>query len=250
MKNMLLVLVIVAFCFGLAQAQDTSSPTFKQHSVGINHSYDATSMLSTDDYYYFEYFKKGSHRVAYGYSAAALYQYRPVKWFSVEAGIEYNSTKTRVVDGFPFDAIFHQAFDPAPSLFEMEFNRSISRFGVPINLRWHYQKNRWGFYGLAGVVFTTNHMRNYSFDEYYLEGEKLNYIEEHSFKDNFGMGLTAGLGVEYSITPHWLLRMEPRFRIYNVAKSTPIGYFYQSPPQNHYWAAGLNLGVYYGFGKY
>ncbi len=229
----------------LAHAQDTA-PAFKKHSVGINHSYDITSLLSNDNEYYYT----DNQRVAYGYSAALLYQYRPVQWFSVETGVEYNSTKTRVMEGFPYDAKFHQAMDFDPAAMDMDFTRSINRFAVPLNLRWHGQKGRWGFYGLTGVVFTANHLLQYQFDaDFFRDGETYNYIHEAGFKNNLGLGLTAGVGVEYQIKPNWLLRAEPRFRVYNIAKPDRSDIYYQNPPQNHYWAAGLNVGVYYGFGK-
>lgn len=238
------VFALILFLLALACSTDaqTSESLFKKHAVGLNVSNDLTSQFEDNGLYPY-----GSNHARYGYSAALLYQYRPIKWFSMETGFEYNYTNKHVVDGLPYDAEFIRFVDAWDMVFSMEFNRSISRMAIPLNFRWHWHSQRWGFYALTGVVFTVNHIRHYDFEGY--RKETHNYISNQDFKDNFAMGVSAGIGTEYSITPNWMLRMEPRFRVYNVATPDRTNYYGYTPPTEHYWAMGLNLGLYYGFGK-
>lgn len=233
----------------------TNEPIEKyyKHMVGVNFSNDITSQV--ENYKQHEAYSgedmSYSYDPQYGYSAALLYQYRPAEWFSVETGLEYNSTK------------HHQDFihsNPMNCWDGTEYNNNIAclydltsrreRLAVPLNLRWYYQKNKWGIYALTGLEFSFDTRRT---DKYLVAdwGEAEKVIGNYSANKTFGLGISAGFGFEYLLGKNFVLRAEPRFRLYDVVRPhRPAfsNYNLKSDYWEMHYAVGLNLGIYYGFG--
>lgn len=238
MKKQFFSLVILVLISGVIMAQSG----FKKHSVGINVSNDATSIFRN-----YEIEPEQEFRVQYGYSAAILYQYRPVKWLSIESGIEWNSTAYFLHDDIPyrfFNAMECRSLD----CFQTgQYGMRTNRVAVPINLRGHYQVGRVNLYTLMGITLNSSVGGAYISDEHDNERRWFKF-NERSFSDGFGLGLSAAIGIEYTLSSKLLLRAEPRFRVYDIvspSRKTSIYSFIIEHP----WTAGLNLGIYYGFGK-
>lgn len=233
-----------------AQTEEATVNYF-QHSVGVNFSNDVTSQIENypSDVNGGGIYDEYDYDLQYGYSAALLYQYRPAEWFSVETGVEYNSTK------YYQDYIYANKY----SCFDGEnFNINIfcfydrglrkERIAVPLNLRWYYQKNKWSVYALTGILF--------GFDTYIREADEIeewnrsySALKENTTKQNFGLGISAGVGFECLLARNLMLRAEPRFRLYDVFKPERAAYYSSNKEiKEMHWAVGLNLGIYYGFG--
>ncbi len=228
-------LLFLALCFLVAES--TAQSSFKKHSVGFNFSNDVTSQFDK-----YQLSDSQNRAVKYGYSAALLYQYRPATWFSLETGVEINSTAHQIDDSNP--PIFWQEWPDGRSY----FNR-LNRIGIPINLRWHCQRKRWDFYALTGIVLTTSYSgASNLFNDGDLERVKVKF-KERSFEDGFAIAISTGIGTAYQLTQNWSLSVEPRFRVYDVIDPTRSEFADGTYSGEMPWAVGLNLGVYYGFGK-
>lgn len=227
----------------LAQNATPPATNFQRHMVGLNFSNDITSQKINAGL-----MPNYSYRLQYGYTAALLYQYRVASWFSVESGIEYNSTAWYAdnANSNIMDAWDGQSFNPSISS-RLDFGQRMNRIAIPLNLRGYYQVKRWNFYGLAGLVFSMDWHSTY-LNEISDWNRTYNFTED-GLNGDLGIGITAGIGAEYEINKHFLLRVEPRFRMYDVIKpnrpSFPDGDAIKAYP----WAVGLNMGVYYKFGN-
>ncbi len=247
MKGVFLSIAITVFILQLLVAQEatTPPPAFKRHMVGVNYSNDITSQINN-----LNISEPYKAEVRYGFAAALLYQYRATKWLSVETGIEINNT-TYYLDDPNSDIMTAwngESFDPAISS-RIDYGWRTTRIGVPINLRGYYHKEKWSLYGMAGVVLTTDYLHKtiYEISEWTFTD---NLVGQEKFKDLFGVGVSAGIGAEYEVTKTLVLRMEPRFRVYDIIKpNRRTAYNSSKEIIERDWAVGLNLGIYYGFGK-
>lgn len=232
MKKQFFSILMLVLISGIATAQSS----FKKHSLGLNVSNDISSQFIKDDGW------QNTAKPGYGLAFGAMYQYRPVKLFSIETGLEYNRTSVNMKDSYPDGAHSIDGYDGS---FKWDFRRSMSRIAMPLNLRFHWQgKDKWSLYGLAGAIFAFNHKVSFNWNDA-RDIESYNLMKEYTAKENFNLGLTAGVGAAYNISSNLQLCIEPRFRVYDVAK---IKQLWDSYDYN-YWTVGLNLGVYYGFGK-
>lgn len=238
----------------LAQTNDDKpSVNYYRHSVGVNFSNDVSSQIENypQSGTYAGFDLSYEYEPQYGYSAALLYQYRPADWFSVETGLEYNSTKYHqdFIHSNPMNCWDGEEYSPnIYCLYDVTSRRE--RLAVPLNLRWYYQKNNWGIYALTGLVFNFDTRTT---DKYLVadRGETEKVIGSYSADTTFGLGVSAGLGFEYLLGKNFVLRAEPRFRLYDVARPhRPTFYYYdhETEYKEMHWAFGLNLGIYYGFG--
>lgn len=141
MNNIPILLLLFALANATASAQNneaTLPKTYNKHMVGLNVSNDATSLFSNNNFSDSQMLK-----AQYGYTAALLYQYRPAKWFSVETGIEYNSTMWYLDDENSNVEAFWDGEGYNPSLAGLlDYGQRINRLAVPLNLRWYYQKGK------------------------------------------------------------------------------------------------------------
>lgn len=256
MKRIILNIAAIMFlCLGVTNAQTTTTELvvrYYKHMVGVNFSNDVTAQIEdhpkSGDYGGFDV--SYQYEPEYGYSAALLYQYRPADWFSVETGLEYNSTK------FHLDYLHS---DPLACWDGVEFNNNIAclydlsmrreRMAVPLNLRWYYQKDKWGIYALTGLVFSFDTRTT---DKYLVAdwGETEKVIGTYPADTTFGLGISAGIGFEYLLGKNFVLRAEPRFRLYDVARPHRpefYNYYRESEYKEMHYAVGLNVGIYYGF---
>lgn len=232
MKNLSFLLALLLMCSSLATAQSS----FKKHSLGINVSNDISSQFIKDDGW------QNTAKPGYGLAFGAMYQYRPVKLFSIETGLEYNRTSINMKDSYPYGA---QSINFLDAVFQWDFRRTMSRVAIPLNFRIHWPiKDKWSVYGLAGAVFAFNHKVSFNWNDS-RDIESYNLMKEYTAKENFNFGLTAGVGTAYNISSNLQLCIEPRFRVYDVAK---IRQQWDSYDYN-YWTVGLNLCIYYGFGN-
>lgn len=244
------ILLTALLLFGAnVWAQDgnvTLPQAYNKHMLGVNYSNDVTSVFADKDLL----LDTERYKPQYGYSAALLYQYRPTAWFSAETGFEYNSTMWYIdVENSTHWSVW-DGFGHSPNLAgRLDYGQRVNRWALPLNLRWYYQKGKWSFYALTGVVFTVIYQTKDVFREVPEWNSTTNTIEQDGFADNFGIGVSAGVGAEYRFRPNWILRMEPRFRVYDLKHPMSYGYYKVVSATDRPWAAGLNLGIYYGFGK-
>lgn len=239
MKNLfsLFTLAIVTIC-NLQAQQNNHSDIFKKHAIGINYTNELTSRLDKPKTHEPS---KNYYPLHYGLSVAALYTYRPNKWLSIETGIEYSKSRANLPNLPPDNVYFIMPFEGNCIV-------EVSRISVPINLRVHYAKKRWNIYAMGGLLLSSNLQSKHIYDSYFATTQ-YNLVKLDDFKNNFTVGLSAGVGVERAIGNNLLLRIEPRFRLYNLTTKTDSytkGYYLANDYK--YWAMGLNMGLYYTFG--
>ncbi len=215
-----------------------------KHLIGINYSNDITSRFADGDLGLY------NSPVRYGFAAAVLYQYMPRKWFSAETGLELNST-TYYLDN-PNSNIMTawdgEIFNPVlPN--SLDFGWRTQRLAIPMNFRWHYTKGQWSVYALTGILFNMDFSKKHLYE---IPGwnSTSNLLDGQDFNENFNIGISTGVGAEYTFYKHWVLRLEPRFRTYNLYKPVwNVSYVDDSPIRERDWALGLNVGVYYNLNK-
>ncbi len=223
-------------CFSfLAGNAQIDAPCFGKHSVGINASTDFGSLLTAPQAV------EGSYKPKHGNTVAALYQYRPVKWLSVESGVEYQANRFQKESIYPEGVMW---LAPYVSIEDV----TVHRIGVPVSFRGYLQHKRWSFYAMGQVILATNILRQHHFNVF-AQTDRLNQLERNSFKENLGLGVGVGLGAEYAINHRWMLRLEPRFRVYNLLKTEGWRNYEMFYKEDRQWTAGFNFGVYHTFGK-
>lgn len=239
----IIIFMLLAIMLWLSVKAQNDSPLFRKHALGVNFSNDVTSAFrnyETPDY---------NSPLRYGYAVALLYQYRPLNWLSLETGIEHNST-TYYLDN-P-NSNYMDAWDGTEFVqiwpTRLDFGWRTQRIAIPLNLRWHYQKNRWSAYIMTGAIFTINWSTKHLFEikewEWTAHG-----LKHGKPREEFGIGITTAIGAEYRVTDSWMLRFEPRFRLYDVYRPYQKSTFDVSSFREMPWAFGLNLGLYYQLGK-
>lgn len=237
-------------CLGVTNAQTTTTELvvrYYKHMVGVNFSNDITAQV--ENYKQNEVYSgedmSYSYDPQYGYSAALLYQYRATDWFSVETGLGYNSTKH-------YQNFVHADISKCENLYfsclqDLKLKRE--RLAVPLNLRWYYQKDKWAIYALTGIVlgFDTRSTEGYELTGW---NDPKQVIGSYRADSIFGLGISAGLGFEYLLGKNFVLRAEPRFRLYDLVRPyrpTFSSYARESEYREMHYAIGLNVGIYYGF---
>src|SRR5690606_3852419 len=85
----------------------------------------------------------------YGFALQTTYQYRPATWFSLETGLGYSNyanliTYNRNPLYFVIDLAFSNNENP-------DIDR-IHAVYIPVNLRFHYQHNKVGFFVRTGAT--------------------------------------------------------------------------------------------------
>lgn len=249
MRFSTLLLAALLLCAANAWAQDgdaTLPQSYNKHILGVNYSNDVTSIFADKDLL----LDSERYKPQYGYSAALLYQYRPIAWFSAETGFEYNSSMWYIDEenSTPWSVWDGEGYSRAINGL-LDYGVRANRLAIPLNLRWYYQKGNWSFYALTGTIFTVSHKTKNIYRELEEWNSSLNTLEQDGFVDNFGIGVSAGVGTEYRFKPNWILRMEPRFRVYDLKQPITYSRYWVNNPTDRPWAAGINIGVYYGFGK-
>lgn len=150
---------------------------------------------------------------------AAAQMERGSKAFGPRAG--FVSRNTSVLAGLTFEYSFSRHVRVAPEVDIYFRNKDLDALGVNLNVHFPipFGKERWAFYPLAGVTFTSWSLHGIPQDE----GKDVNnHIN--------GLGITAGAGIEYYCTGSLKLNFESRFNA-----------------MRHYPSAFVNVGISYVF---
>lgn len=245
MRTLIAILSISFMSLTAAQAQETETPGFAKHSFGLNFFNGISSVRIKNS----EVDELLETKVQYATWAEMFYQYRPVKWFSVEVGAGYSSIKFLSDDPrLPYYDFGFSIGGPSPEDMKLVYSERLQQWTVPLNLRWYYQHNQWSVYALTGVLYTNDWRKTIS--NTLNDFERTRYLDdEMTLNWRSSMAVSAGLGAECQVGKRVMLRFEECFRIFDlvhpeVVKGVHYDYVGFFRPFLNNWAVGTNLGVY------
>lgn len=250
----ILTLTILASFIGFMglQAQENEQPTFAKHSVGICFANGTSSIFTKDKPDRNAGLMSAWYKPQYATALGVLYQYRPLRWFSVETGVEYNTSKWKydMIHSDPWSAWDGEGYNQALASIT-DYGQRMHRWAAPVNFRWYYTHHKTSVYALTGLVLTFNWVEffDYEINEWdYTEDQ----IMANKLKQNFSLAASTGVGVEYQATPCLLLRFEGQFRVYDLLKSSRRYTYAYSSTSHEYdinyiypWSLVANVGIYY-----
>lgn len=236
MKKGLLWVVIVLLGITTTYAQNTETPAFNRHQVGFGFTNEANYL---GDVYYSNF--HNDSKWGFGFALQATYQYRPVKWFSLETGVGYNNYANRVT--YNRNPIYF-AIDLANSNYGASDIDRVYAVYLPVNLRFYYQHNKVGYFVRTGATMDWLLVTRSKQNEYY-KFNKYSHVGNET-KDDITLSINLGIGVDYTVTARWIVRAETVYSMNNLVVQREMHMFNEESLRH---SLGLNLAVYYAIGK-
>lgn len=236
MKKGLLWAICILLGITVTYAQNTKTPTFNRHQVGFGFTNEANNLR---DVYYSNFYS--DPKWGYGFALQATYHYRPVQWFSLETGVGYKNYANRIT--YNRNPIYF-AVDLAYSNNENPDIDRVHAMYLPVNFRFHYQRNKVGFFVRTGATFNWLMVTSSKQDEFY-KFNRYSHVGNET-RDDITMSINMGLGIDYSVTERWMIRAETVYSMNNLVTQREMHMFNEESLRH---SLGLNLTVYYAIGK-
>lgn len=252
-----ILLFLSFFCLKLSGqgVNDSTTKSFNKFwSVGVNFSADycyrtldngdgsamSDIIISSRDEYEIPKF---------GYTTGLTVCYHISELFSVEGGLQYSNKgydfdeEAVAIDfGDMIDPRYGFVYIPNPNpVVSWDFYNNAIYLDVPVRANFSFGKRKIKFIGSAG--FTTNILLeadHVSILEYKNGDVKKKRYSEKQYYKPLNLSPFVSIGVDYSLSKRFNLRLEPVFRygLFHITDTPVTGYL---------WNAGLNFSCYYNF---